>query len=67
MVVTGEEAGECPVDPAPDDDHGDHVGEVALHHVSHHCWICQKKGQGLVGLLGVRKFVRGGEGFVGEK
>ena len=36
---TGEESGECPVDPASDDDHGDDIGDISLHHIRHHAGI----------------------------
>ena len=36
---TCKEAWEGPVDPASDNDHGQNVGDISLHHVSHHWGI----------------------------
>ena len=37
--LSGEKSGKGVIDPASDDDHGQHVGHVTLHHVRHHVWI----------------------------
>ena len=40
-----------PVDPAADDDHGEHVGEVALEHLRHHGGVRHRVGLRNVPLL----------------
>ena len=55
LVHTGEEAREGPVDPASDDDHGQHVGEVPLHHVRHHRRVRHRVPHGRLPLLRVRE------------
>ena len=55
VLRTGEEAREGPVDPASDDDHGQHVGEVPLHHVCHHRRVRHGVPHGRLSLLRVRE------------
>lgn len=38
--VTCYESGKGPVDPASDEDHWKHIGDVSLHHVRQHAGIC---------------------------
>lgn len=38
--VTCYESGKGPVDPASDEDHWKHVGDISLHHVRQHAGIC---------------------------
>lgn len=38
--ITCDKSRKGPVDPASDEDHGKHVGDVSLHHVSQHAGIC---------------------------
>lgn len=35
------ESREGPVDPAANEDHGEHVGDVTFHHVCQHTGICE--------------------------
>ena len=43
--LTGDEAGESPVDPPTDDDHRQHVGDISFEHVTHRIWICHGIGR----------------------
>ena len=45
------EAREVPVDPAADDNHGEHVGEVSLEHFRHHRGVRHRVGLRHVPLL----------------
>lgn len=38
--ITCDKSRKGPVDPASDQDHGQYVGDVPLHHVSQHAGIC---------------------------
>ncbi len=41
-LITCYKSWEGPVDPASNEDHGKHIGDISLHHVCQHAGICEK-------------------------
>lgn len=44
-MITCYKSWERPVDPAADEDHGQHIGDITFHHVCQHAGICENTQQ----------------------
>ena len=42
-TVTCYESRKGPINPATDEDHGKHIGDIAFHHICQHAGICENR------------------------